>query len=109
MALAGGLVFSQDTTTDGVPEPVDESSLILFPQDDAVAQAEEDAPPQDSPAPSSVGVGDLVRVLFVLAAVVGVIYLLVYFLKRFPPWRKTRRNRSASWRPGTSKRTVRSI
>ena len=62
---------------------MDESSLILFPEE-SDAQSET-AEVQEQPAPSSVGIGDLVRVILVLAGVVGIIYLLVHFLKRFSP------------------------
>ncbi len=41
-------------------------------------------------APSSVGAADLLRVLVVLAGVIGVIYLLVYFLRRFSPMAESR-------------------
>ena len=82
--LAAGFSYAQDAVSETEQGPVDETSLILFPDDqDAESQAVE--LPEESIAPASVGVGDLVRVLFVLAAVIGVIYLLVYFLKRFSP------------------------
>ncbi len=69
---------------------IDETELPLFPAADTAvdgqAAGEEGAaaPEADAPPPS-VGLGDLIRVIIVLAGVIGVIYLLVYLLKRFTP------------------------
>ncbi len=83
IAGTAGFSYAQETAEAGAAAGVvDESSLILFPEDSSSGG---DTAALEQPAPSSVGIGDLVRVVLVLAGVVGIIYLLVYFLKRFSP------------------------
>lgn len=81
-----GFSFAQEASTQDGAElnTVDETSLILFPSDTEDQVAGENTQ-QTEPAPASVGMGDLLRVIFVLIAVIIVIYMLVYFLKRFTP------------------------
>lgn len=76
-----------DPAEPGAYETVDESSLLLFPDEGESQQGTTDArqDTQEPVAPSSVGAADLLRVLVVLAGVIAVIYLLVYFLRKFSP------------------------
>ena len=56
---------------------INESELPLFTEgQDAQAEVQ---------VPSSVGFADLLRVIVILAAVIGAIYLLLYFLKKITP------------------------
>jgi flagellar biogenesis protein FliO len=85
IAGTAGFSFAQETTAAETAEgPVDETSLILFP-DETAPQGDETQAVQEQTAPSSVGIGDLIRVIIVLAGVIGIIYLLVYFLRRYSP------------------------
>ncbi len=75
---------ANDGTKSGTPSArVDEESLLLFPDADE-AQSPAAAAPEET-VPPSVGLGDLFRVIIVLAAVIGLIYLLVYLLKKVTP------------------------
>ncbi len=90
-----GFSYAQEVSEQaGAYETVDETSLILFPEaSEAGTQDDdqlEDQAAGTTRAPSSVGAGDLLRVLVVLALVIGVIYLLVYFLRRFSPLAENR-------------------
>ncbi|MDC7240935.1 MAG: flagellar biosynthetic protein FliO [Spirochaetales bacterium] len=70
-------------------QKIDETQLPLFPAEaDAEGAASGDgqgAAVQADTPPPSVGLGDLIRVIIVLAGVIGVIYLLVYLLKKISP------------------------
>ena len=81
-----------DSAETGNYTTVDESTLLLFPGEEDSAQNDFPEQPavQEPVAPSSVGAADLLRVLVVLAGVIAVIYLLVYFLKRFSPMAENR-------------------
>ncbi len=57
---------------------VNEEDLPVFPEAEA-------QPPGEEAVPATVGFGDLLRVAVVLIAIIGVIYLLVYFLKKISP------------------------
>jgi len=57
---------------------INESDLPLFTDGQTAAPAEADVP-------ASVGFSDLLRVIVILAAVIGAIYLLLYFLKKITP------------------------
>jgi len=84
--LLTGFSFAQELSSPDKSENkiVDETSLILFP-DETQGLAADGNNQQSDPAPASVGMADLVRVVFVLIAVIIVIYMLIYFLKRFTP------------------------
>ncbi|MDA3957831.1 flagellar biosynthetic protein FliO [Oceanispirochaeta sp.] len=56
---------------------INENDLTLFDENPQAVVEDE--------IPSTVGFSDLVRVTLVLAAVIGVIYLLLYFLKKVSP------------------------
>ena len=86
VVLTTGFSYAQEAPEGGLNGAVDETSLILFPEEDQ-STIENDL--QEPAAPSSVGVADLVRVIIVLAGVVALIYLLVYFLKKFSPLAET--------------------
>ncbi|MDC7235754.1 MAG: flagellar biosynthetic protein FliO [Spirochaetales bacterium] len=72
---------------------INEAELPLFPAETADEAGGDDTAPAAETAPPSVGLGDLIRVIIVLAGVIGVIYLLVYFLKKVSPMSESREER----------------
>ena len=80
-----GISFAQQPASEQKRETVDETSLVLFPEETADSAEDGQAVPAEFQAPSSVGAGDLIRVIVVLAAVIAAIYGLVYFLRKFSP------------------------
>jgi len=76
--MAAGTLQAQEESGEPAASSVDEADLLLFPDEAEAAQEAE-------PVPSAVGIGDLIRVLAVLAGVVGAIYLLVYALRKVSP------------------------
>lgn len=69
---------AQEAADPGGFPVVNEEELPVFPEAGAQAPAEE-------AVPATVGFGDLLRVAVVLIAIIGVIYLLLYFLRKISP------------------------
>ena len=69
---------AQEAAETGEFPVINEEELPVFPAEDAPVAAEE-------AVPATVGIGDLLRVAIVLIAIIAVIYLLVYFLKKISP------------------------
>lgn len=81
------LAESQESSQNSPFPQINESELPLFPEetDGAVLTEETETDGQTENLPPTVGLSDLVRVIVVLAAVIGVIYLLVSLLKKLSP------------------------
>jgi len=82
LILMGNVFFLSAQEESGTQENrfpvINESDLPLFADG-------QDAPQAETEVPSSVGFSDLLRVIVILAAVIGAIYLLLYFLKKITP------------------------
>ncbi|MBF9016165.1 MULTISPECIES: flagellar biosynthetic protein FliO [unclassified Oceanispirochaeta] len=77
------LITAQESSQNTEFPQINEAELPLFPADTNTPDT--DVPAVDGNIPPTVGLGDLLRVIIVLIAVIGLIYLLVYFLKKMSP------------------------
>lgn len=79
------LITAQESSQNSEFPQINEAELPLFPADANTPVTDGTVPAVDENIPPTVGLGDLIRVIVVLISVIGVIYLLVYFLKKMSP------------------------
>lgn len=81
------LIAAQESPQNSEFPQINEEDLPLFAAeaDTGVDAADDQTAAENENVPPSVGLSDLIRVIVVLIGVIGVIYLLVYFLKKMSP------------------------
>lgn len=89
------MITAQESLQNSEFPQINEADLPLFPTEDNQAQniGNDTENAVDSNVPPSVGLSDLIRVIIVLIAVIGVIYLLVYVLKKMSPMAESEEER----------------